>query len=196
MLAVVRFVNEWSTEQRLVHLEFLLKSVTGEEIARELLSIISVTLGVESHMLLGVMHDRASVNSAAMRIVRGMYPRVLDIGCISHTLDLVGSKCKCPSLHIFFTLWISFFHIFLKVGPYGKKKQVERCHLIPKLGGGVDGRSCIRFSNSLDKLRDIIRDPQQLIALKMELAAVICWYLFRERYLQLGGRWCVGGKLL
>ena len=36
------------------------------------------------------MHDRASVNDAAMRIVKVIYPNLLDVGCFSHTLDLVG----------------------------------------------------------------------------------------------------------
>ena len=191
LAVVVRFMSEWSIEQRLVRLEFLLKSVTGEELARELISILSVTLGVESHMLLGVMHDRASVNSAAMRTVRVMYPHVLDIGCISHTLDLVGGKFKCPSLHLFFTLWISLFSHSPKVRALWKEEtgramssysqtrwwsRWEVMHQVLQQFGDVEPF----LSRHLDlgpatgsKLRDIIRDPQQLIALKMELAAVI-----------------------
>ena len=38
-----------------------------------------------------------------------MYPDVLDIRCISHTLDLVGDKFKTPNLILFFTLWLSYF---------------------------------------------------------------------------------------
>ena len=85
-------------EQRLIRLEFLQKSVNGEELARELISILSVTLGIESSRLLGVMHNRASVNVAAMCIVRVVYPNALDIVCISHTLDLVGDKFKASTL--------------------------------------------------------------------------------------------------
>ena len=44
-----------------------------------------MTLGIESSRLLGVMRNRASVNVAAMSIVRVVYPNALDIGCISHT---------------------------------------------------------------------------------------------------------------
>ena len=44
LAVVVRFINDWKVEQRLVHLEFLQKSVNGEELARELISIQSVTL--------------------------------------------------------------------------------------------------------------------------------------------------------
>ena len=57
LAVVMRFINDWKVEQRLVHLEFLQKSVNGEELPRELISILSVTLGIESSRLLGVMHD-------------------------------------------------------------------------------------------------------------------------------------------
>ena len=106
LAVVVCFVSDWTIQQRLVRLEFLMKSMTGEEVAREL---ITVTLGVESHRLLAAMRDRASVNSAAMSIVTIMYPNLLDIGCLSHMLNLVGERFKTPLLSIFFTLWISLF---------------------------------------------------------------------------------------
>ena len=109
-------------KQRLVRLEFLQKSVNGEELVRERISILSVTLGVGSNMLLGVMHDRASVNTAAMRVVKVMYPSVTDIGCISHTLDLVGEKFKLPTLHLFITLWISLFAHSPKVKALWKQR--------------------------------------------------------------------------
>ena len=44
------------------------------------------------------MHDRASVNDAAMRIVKVIYPNLLDIGYFSHTLDLVGEHFHMPAL--------------------------------------------------------------------------------------------------
>lgn len=40
-----------------------------------------------------------------------IYPKALDLRCISHTLDLIGNKFKVPTLILFFTIWIShFFH--------------------------------------------------------------------------------------
>ncbi len=54
---VVRFLNAWNVEQRLVWPEFPQKSVCGEELAREIISVLSVVLGVGSNMLLGAMHD-------------------------------------------------------------------------------------------------------------------------------------------
>ena len=89
---VVRFVVDWSVKQHLVHLEFLQKSMNGDELAREL----------------SVMRDWASVNTAAMGIVSVVYPAALNIGCMSHALDSID-KFNVPTLHLFFTPWISLF---------------------------------------------------------------------------------------
>ena len=55
------------------------------------------------------MRDGASVNHVAMRTVSIMYPHVLDIECVSHTLDLIGNKYKTPVLSFFVSLWIRLF---------------------------------------------------------------------------------------
>jgi len=47
------------------------------------------------------MRDGVTVNAASMRTLKIMYPDVLDIRCISHTLDLVGDKFKAPNLSLF-----------------------------------------------------------------------------------------------
>ena len=109
---VVRYVVGWDIQQRLVRLEFLAKSMNGEEVARELINVVSVTLGVQPHLLLGAMCNRASVNNVAMRVVSSIvYPSCIDIGCFSHTLDIVGEKFKAPVLNTFSTLWLSLFFI-------------------------------------------------------------------------------------
>ena len=137
---VIRFVDDWEVQRRLVRLEFLQKSVSGEELARELISVLSVALGVESNQLLAVMHNRVSVNAAAVCIVKVVYPNMVDIGCISHTLDIVGDKFKTPDLNHFFTLWNSLFLTVSKQELYGNSKQAEQCHRVQQLGGGVDGK--------------------------------------------------------
>ena len=55
------------------------------------------------------MRDRASVNDVAMRILSIVYPKILDIGCFSHTLDHVGEKLNTPVLHDFAKYWINMF---------------------------------------------------------------------------------------
>lgn len=60
------------------------------------------------------MHDRCAVNGAAMRTVSIMYPKILDIGCFSHTLDLVGKKFEVPTLDNFMKHWEAMFkHSFM-----------------------------------------------------------------------------------
>lgn len=55
------------------------------------------------------MHDRASVNSVAMRTIKVMYPQVLDIGCFSHTIHHVGEKLVTPVLDEFVSAWVLLF---------------------------------------------------------------------------------------
>ena len=68
--------------------------MTGEEIAREIINVLSVKLSVEPHLLLATMRDRASVNNLAMRTINVIYPNMLDIGCFSHALDHVVNISK------------------------------------------------------------------------------------------------------
>ncbi len=84
--------------------------------------MLSVTLSVESNKLLGAMHDRASVNCAAMRTVKIVYPLLTDIGCLSHTLDLVREQFKLPTATHFITLWISLFSHSSKVKAFWKQR--------------------------------------------------------------------------
>ena len=49
-----------------------------------------------SSNLLAAMHDRASVNSVAVRTLKVLYPNVLNIGCFSHTIDHVGDNFDTP----------------------------------------------------------------------------------------------------
>ncbi len=89
LVVIVRFLKEWAVKQRLVSVQFLQKIVNGEELARLIISVISVSLGVECGRLLAVMQDGASVNLSALRTGTSVYPSLLDVCCISHTLDLV-----------------------------------------------------------------------------------------------------------
>ena len=72
LAVVVQFICNWKIHHRLAPLKFLMKSMCGEELARELISVLSVTLGVVSHRLLVAMRDGASVNTAAMHTVAVM----------------------------------------------------------------------------------------------------------------------------
>ena len=55
------------------------------------------------------MRDQASANTAAIRIIKVLYPNLLDVGCYSHTIDHVGEKFITPILTKFGNHWVSLF---------------------------------------------------------------------------------------
>ena len=98
--------DELYIKQRLIALKMLQKSLTGEEIARELIS----TLSVEYHVSpTASMRDRAATNNVALRTLKVVYPNIVDVGCFSHTIDHVGEKFEMPVLNEFISAWISLF---------------------------------------------------------------------------------------
>ena len=114
MAIILRFVDDWQIQQRLVRLRHLSKSLKGEEIARELISVLQIDYSISSDDLLGAMRDRASINGLAMQTVKIMYPKImypkiLDVGCFAHTIDLVGQKFHTPNLDEFLSAWITLF---------------------------------------------------------------------------------------
>ena len=144
-------------------------------------------------MVVGAMHDRASVYTAAMQIVSVMYPNAVDIGCVSHTLDIVGDKFVTPTLHLFFTLWISLFAHSPKVKALWKQEtgqamsnymysrtrwwsRWEVMHQVLQQFRDVEpflSRHRDICPATRTKLLNTLSDPQQLLQLKSELAAII-----------------------
>ena len=61
MAIVIRFVDDsFVIQQRLIRLQLLVKSMTGEEIARELINTLSAQYSIGSDLLVAAMHDRAA----------------------------------------------------------------------------------------------------------------------------------------
>ena len=81
----------------------------GEEIARQLIHVLSANYAIGPDQLIAAMRDRAAVNGVAMRTLAVVYPKVLDIGCFSHTIDRVGKHFKTPILSQFSTSRIMLF---------------------------------------------------------------------------------------
>lgn len=80
MVIVIRFIDEeWHIKQRVARLMLLAKSMTGEEVARQLISCLSTELGIPSDKLVASMRDRASVNNIAMQTLKVVFPLILDI---------------------------------------------------------------------------------------------------------------------
>ena len=102
MAIVVRFVDDvFKIQQNLTSLKLAAKSMTGEQVAHALLSVLSVFFQVQSANMVAVMRDRASVNDCAVRSIRPLYNNLFDVGCFSHTLDHVGGKIDADDLKLF-----------------------------------------------------------------------------------------------
>ena len=110
-VVVLRFFDfeTWSPQQRLVRLQLLAKTMCGDEIARELVTILSIELSIPPEKLLAAMRDRASSNGVAMRTLKVVYPHLLDVGCYSHTIDHVGEHFVTPFVDEFTKPWLGMF---------------------------------------------------------------------------------------
>ena len=95
--------------QCLIRVQILVKTMTGEEIARELVNVLSGEYEISVNRLLAAMHDRASANGVAMTTIKVLYPNLLDVPCYSHSIDHVGERFKAPTLDELIWLWISLF---------------------------------------------------------------------------------------
>ena len=56
-----------------------------------------------------MVRDRASINNVALRTLKIVYPTLLDVGCMAHTLNLVGEHFKLPNLFDFLNSWLLLF---------------------------------------------------------------------------------------
>ena len=67
MVIVLHFVDDdWCIQQRVAWLMLLAKSMTGQELARQLILCLSTELGITGDQLIASIHDRASVKNVAM----------------------------------------------------------------------------------------------------------------------------------
>ena len=72
------------------------------------------------------MHDRAACNMFALRTLTVMFPKLADVGCFSHMLDLVGEKLTTPHLSSVMVWWISLFSHSLKSMLLWKEKTGQK----------------------------------------------------------------------
>lgn len=87
----------------------LQKNLTGVEIACELIATLAVEYHTTPTSLLACMRDRAATNNVALRTLKVVYSNIVNVGCISHTIDHVGGKFETPVLDEFISAWISLF---------------------------------------------------------------------------------------
>jgi len=191
---VVRYItDDWKIEQKLVRLQMLAKSLCGEELARELISVVSVTYGICVDQLLACMRDRSTVNNVAIKTLKIIYPQLIDVGCFSHTIDHVGEHFVMPNLSEFMTGWINLFSHSPKtrmiwkeltersMGSYSATRWWSRWELMEQLlvqFGDVEGflnNENLGSPHIRSKLLAIFTDSQKRVYLEVELAAVIDW---------------------
>ena len=120
-------------------MQLLAKSLSGEEIVREVIAMLSTKFVIGPDYLISTMRDRASANNFAMRTSKVIYSNVLDVGCFSHTLDLVGNYFKLPNLMEFLNSWFCYSHTVLNVNFYSKSKLGEPWLHTATQGGGING---------------------------------------------------------
>ena len=97
----MRFLHGWEIKQGLIQVQMLVKSMTGEELAQEVLGVLCREYKLSTEQVLAAMRDCASVNGVAIRHIKVMFPNLLDIACYSHTIDIAGNKFELPTVEDF-----------------------------------------------------------------------------------------------
>ena len=191
LAVLIRFVSpEFEIKQFLGRFHVLSKSLTGEQLAREIITTLSPDLCLPERKVIAAIRDGASVNGAALNHVRTiMYPQMVDIICLSHSLDNVGKRFDTPTLDTFSHWWVSLFsHSPVSklrwrtmagesITTYSTRwwswwkvlKQLQRLfpHVRPFLEA-LDSSPAVRRH-----LLDVIEDEDKFRQLKLELAVVI-----------------------
>lgn len=182
----------WAIKQKVCRLSLLSKSLTGEEVARQLITAISTELSIPANLVVAFMRDRAAVNGVAMRTVSVLYSQMLDIRCFSHTLDLVGEQMNIPHLTEFTKSWISLFshspksrlawrtRTGLPVPSYSPTRWWNKFEVMHHIHNCFEDVNCFLHDNSLklpkattQKMLEILDDEPRCRKLKMELAMTV-----------------------
>ena len=189
---LVRYIDDsWNVQQQLLCIRMLSKSLTGEEIAHDLIQEVSVNYSISSNQLIAAMRDRASVNGVAMKTVKIVYPKIFDVGCFSHTIDRVGEHFNIPTLTEFVTNWLSLFSHSAKakflwkqqtgqtMASYSATRWWSKWELMKQMMiqfGEIEpflNQNTDLGPSSRPRLLAILTNPEKLKHLKLELASVI-----------------------
>ena len=164
--------------------------MSGEEVARELITTLSIHYSVSSNSLLATMRDCASVNDVTLRTLKVIYPAFLDVGYFSHTLDLVGNKFCTHHLTDFSMAWVSLFSHSPKarlvwreqtgrsVTGYSPTRWWSRWEVMKQLlelFGDVEAFLTMhdQAPATRHKLLQFLQDPQKKAFLEVELAIIV-----------------------
>ena len=137
-VVVLRYLtDDWELKQCVGWLKLLAKTMTGEEIAQQIIAILSTEFGISSNLIVAAMRDGESVNDVAMRTIKVVYNELLDVGFFSHTLNHVGERMNTPILHDFCNACIALFSRSPRSVCCGGPKRVSQHLRTPQLSGGV-----------------------------------------------------------
>ena len=107
---VVRFITaDCEIKQRLVRLQLIAKSLKGDELAHEIITVLPQQYNVQNSSLCAAMRDGTSVNRTAIRTLKVVFQKVVDVRCFSHAIDGIGSHFNIPTLRRFLPLWNALF---------------------------------------------------------------------------------------
>ena len=155
--------------------------------------MLSTNFGIGSNHLIAAMRDRASANNVAMKTLKIVYPSVLDVGCFSHTLDLVGNYFKLPNLTEFLNYWLLLFSHSVKckflwqeqtgrtMATYSHTRWWSKWELVNQILVQFGDIKPFLLKNTdigpstRPKLLNFFEDSQKLKYLKIELAVVVDW---------------------
>ena len=188
MVVVLRYVDDdWQIKQQVCRLMLVAKSMTGEEVAHQLIAALSTELSIQANHVVAFMRDRASVNNVAMRTVSVLYNSMIDIGCFSHTLDHVGENMNTPILNEFTKHWISLFSHSPKVRSrtgfsspsYCATRWWSRFKVIHQMHNRFGDVSAFLRENTdlpavtTKKMVDVLNNPPEYRKLIMELTMTV-----------------------
>ncbi|KAK3730067.1 hypothetical protein QZH41_009898 [Actinostola sp. cb2023] len=134
--------KRWTISQRLVRLQLLAKSLKGDELAREIIMVLAQQYNVQNNSLCASMRDGASVNRAAMRTVKIVFPKVVDVRCFSHAMRRTVSAVisTSPQSSAFCSYGMPCLAIVPQLDLHGESVLASRKNPTPQQGGGVGGK--------------------------------------------------------
>ena len=87
---------------------------------------MSTEYSIGANDLLAAMRNQASSNSVVMKTLKVLYLNLVDIGCISHTIDRVGEIFYNPILYELGIAWVSIFSHSPKTNLLWKELTVKQ----------------------------------------------------------------------
>ena len=76
--------------------QMVAKNKTGHEVTRELISVLPINYRVSNNTLLATLRDQLCVNNVAMRILKVVYPFIVNLGCFSHRCERCWGAIQGP----------------------------------------------------------------------------------------------------